>query len=94
MKITIITNFKGNVNLSKSVENDRVFHGLAVPLLGISSGFALGKSIGAALPALGRPDPSLLFYSDSPSRSDNKASSGAGSHSLLSGFLHLLYTIT
>ena len=32
--------------------------------LGIPSGFALGKSLGAALPALGKPHPSLLFYLD------------------------------
>ena len=32
--------------------------------LGFPLGFALGKSFGAALPALGKPRPSLLFYLD------------------------------
>ena len=44
------------VNLNKRVGKDRVFLGLAGPVL--------GKSLGAALPALGKPRPSLLFYTD------------------------------
>ena len=39
---------------------DGVFLGLAGLLLGIS----LGKSLRAALPAFGKPRPSLLFYLD------------------------------
>ena len=35
-----------------------------VPLEGFPSVFALGKSLEAALPALGKPRPSLLFYLD------------------------------
>ena len=31
------------------------------------SGFALGKSLGAALPSLGKPRPSLVLYLDYPS---------------------------
>ena len=31
---------------------------------GFPLGFALGKSLGAALPVLGKPRPSLLFYLD------------------------------
>ena len=45
---------------------DRVFLRLAGLLLGISHCFDLGKSLGAALPALGKPRPSLLFYLDLP----------------------------
>ena len=33
-------------------------------LTGFPSGFAPGKSLGAALPALGKPRLSLLFYLD------------------------------
>ena len=36
----------------------------AVVSSGFPSGFALRKSLGAALPALGKPRPSLLFYLD------------------------------
>ena len=45
---------------------DRVFIGLAGLLLEISFWLALGKSLGAALPALGKPRLSLLFYLDYP----------------------------
>ena len=62
--MTKIFYFKYNVNLSKRVGMDGVFLGLAELLLKISPGFALGKFLGAALPALGKLRPSLLSYLD------------------------------
>ena len=51
-----------NRNLSKRVWIGRGFLGLAGLLLGISLGLAQRKSLGAALPALRKPCPSLHFY--------------------------------
>ena len=56
--------FKSNVNPSKRGGMYGVFLGLARLLLGFPSGFDLGESLGATLPALGKPRPSLLFYLD------------------------------
>ena len=56
--------YKQNVNSSKRVGKDRAFLGLAVLSSGFPMGFALGKFLGAAMPALGKHNPSLLFYLD------------------------------
>ena len=55
---------KQNVNPSKRVRVDGVFLGLAGCSLGFPSSFAIAKSIGTALPALGKSCPCLLFYLD------------------------------
>ena len=59
--------FKKYVNPSKRVGLDGVFLGLAGLLPGISLRLCPRKSLGAALPALGKPCLSLLFYFDYPS---------------------------
>ena len=56
--------FKYTVNPSKRVGMDGAFLGWQGYSLGFTSGFALGKSLRAALPALVKPRPSLLFHLD------------------------------
>ena len=53
---------KCNINLSKIVGKDEVFLGLAGLVLRFPLSSALGKSLGAALAALGKHPPSLQFY--------------------------------
>ena len=58
------TYFRLNVNPNKESGWMEFSSGWQGCSSGFPSGFALGKSLGAALPALGKPPPSLLFYSD------------------------------